>query len=155
MEPSRVKERYQALKHQGPTRSLARCDSTDLLPQVVPQWVLQYPLRSMHSDHFRNHSNMHNNICPKAPEVLFDGRSTYFQSIDDDDQYRPLSARLSSASMTRQLSNLSLNQSVREDSAYWRKGFLFFAEIILDGRRADAYSISSDGPLLPLLIKGE
>ncbi len=39
MEPSKVKERYQALKHQGPTRSLARCDSTDLLPQVIPQYV--------------------------------------------------------------------------------------------------------------------
>lgn len=39
MEPSKIKERYQALKHQGPTRSLTRCDSTDLLPQVVPQYV--------------------------------------------------------------------------------------------------------------------
>jgi hypothetical protein len=39
MEPSKVKERYQALKHQGPTRSLARCDSTDLLPQVISQYV--------------------------------------------------------------------------------------------------------------------
>ncbi len=39
MEPSKVKERYQALKHQGPTRSLTRCDSTDLLPQVIPQYV--------------------------------------------------------------------------------------------------------------------
>ncbi len=37
MEPSKVKERYQALKHQGPTRSLTRCDSTDLLPQIIPQ----------------------------------------------------------------------------------------------------------------------
>ena len=39
MEPSKVKERYQALKHQGPTRSLTRCNSTDLLPQIVPQLV--------------------------------------------------------------------------------------------------------------------
>ncbi len=37
MEPSKVKERYQALKHQGPSRSLSRCDSTDLLPQTIQQ----------------------------------------------------------------------------------------------------------------------
>lgn len=39
MEPSKVKERYHAYKHQGPTRSLTRCDSTDLLPQVIPQYI--------------------------------------------------------------------------------------------------------------------
>lgn len=37
MEPSKVKERYHALKLQGPTRPLTRCDSTDLIPQIIPQ----------------------------------------------------------------------------------------------------------------------
>ncbi|CAF1166797.1 unnamed protein product [Adineta steineri] len=96
MEPSKVKERYQALKHQGPTRSLARCDSTDLIPQIIPQ----------------NHINVHSNICSKAPEDLFDNRSTYFNGIDDDDDsQQPVSARVSSATITRQLSSTSLNQS--------------------------------------------
>jgi hypothetical protein len=62
---------------------------------------------------FRTYNNVHSNICPKAPEVLFDSGSTYFHGIDDD-QHRPLSARTSSMSMTRQLSNMSLNQSVRQ-----------------------------------------
>ncbi|CAF0895791.1 unnamed protein product [Rotaria sordida] len=92
MEPSKVKERYQALKHQGPSRSLTRCNSTDLIPQVISQ----------------NQINLHSNICPKAPGVLFDSRTTYFNGINDD-QDRPLSARVSSASITRQLSNVSLN----------------------------------------------
>ncbi|CAF3396002.1 unnamed protein product [Rotaria sp. Silwood1] len=94
MEPSKVKERYQALKHQGPTRSLTRCDSTDLIPQVVSQ----------------NQINVHSHICPRAPEVLFESRTTYFNGINDD-QDRPLSARVSSASITRQLSNVTLNDS--------------------------------------------
>jgi hypothetical protein len=50
-------------------------------------------------------------MCPKAPGVLFDNRSTYFNGADDDYQ-RPTSARLSSGNMSRQLTNLSLNQSV-------------------------------------------
>jgi len=64
-------------------------------------------------DDFRNQNNVHSNICLKAPEVLFDDRSTYFNGIDDDQQ-RPLSARISSANISRQLSNMSLNQSVCE-----------------------------------------
>ncbi|CAF3968993.1 unnamed protein product [Rotaria sp. Silwood2] len=94
MEPSKVKERYQALKLHGPTRSLTRCDSTDLIPQVVSQ----------------NQINIHSNICPRAPEVLFDSRTTYFNGINDD-QDRPSSARVSSANITRQLSNVTLNDS--------------------------------------------
>lgn len=118
MEPSKVKERYQALKHQGPTRSLTRCNSTDLLPQIVPQFV--YDLSSKYFDivrlFCRNPISIHNNnICSKAPEVLFDTRSTYFQGREDDDQQRPLSARTSSVSITRQLSNVSLNQSVSDE----------------------------------------
>lgn len=92
MEPSKVKERYQALKLQGPTRSLSRCNSTDLLPQIIPQ-------------------NQTNNICPKAPEVLFDTGNSYFHGIDDDNQQRPVSARSSSTNISRQMSNMSLNQS--------------------------------------------
>lgn len=38
MEPLKIKERYHAMKHQGPQRSLTRCDSTDLLPQVIQQY---------------------------------------------------------------------------------------------------------------------
>ncbi|CAF1633310.1 unnamed protein product [Adineta ricciae] len=101
MEPSKVKERYQAWKHQGPTRSLARCDSTDLFPQVVPQ----------------NQLNIHSHICPKAPEVLFDNRSTYFNGVDDDQYQQPVSARVSTGSLSRQLSSTSLNQSMNRMSS--------------------------------------
>ncbi|CAF3222431.1 unnamed protein product [Rotaria socialis] len=94
MEPSKVKERYHASKLQGPTRPLTRCDSTDLIPQIIPQ----------------NQGNAHSNICLKAPEVLFDNRTTYFHGINDD-QDRPLSARVSSANVSRQMSNIFLNDS--------------------------------------------
>ncbi|CAF4076247.1 unnamed protein product [Rotaria magnacalcarata] len=89
-----VKERYHASKLQGPTRPLTRCDSTDLIPQIIPP----------------NQGNVHSNICLKAPEVLFDSRTTYFHGINDD-QDRPLSARVSSANVSRQMSNITLNDS--------------------------------------------
>lgn len=77
----------------------------------------------------RNQINAHNNICPKAPEVLFDDRNTYFHGIDDDQQ-RSISSRLSSATtMTRQLSNLSLNQSV--NSIRKSQYDVFFLSLVL------------------------
>ncbi len=105
--------------------------------------------------------NVHNNICPKAPEVLFDSRSTYFNGIDDDQQ-KPLSARVSSANITRQLSNMSLNQSVYKHSSISETEWLmksnsdsnflnssprnckFFLETIVCGKWSISYSISSN-----------
>ncbi len=78
-------------------------------------------------DHFsRNQINAHSHICPKAPEFLFDDRSTYFHGVDDEQQ-RPLSARVPSAGITRQLSNISLNQSVGSVEIFcfwWKEIFL-------------------------------
>ena len=66
---------------------------------------------------FRNQLNIHSHICPKAPEVLFDNRSTYFNGVDDDQYQQPVSARVSSASLSRQLSSTSLNQSMNRMSS--------------------------------------
>jgi hypothetical protein len=61
---------------------------------------------------FRNQINGHSNMCQKPPELLFDSGSMYFNGIDDDQQQQSISSRVSSATITRQLSNMSLNQSV-------------------------------------------
>lgn len=56
---------------------------------------------------FRNSTANHGNICPRAPDVLFDTRGLHLNTTDSD-SHRPLSARSTSSTLTRQLSNLTL-----------------------------------------------
>ncbi|CAF1094428.1 unnamed protein product, partial [Didymodactylos carnosus] len=69
MEPTKVKEKYHALKAQRPTRTLVRCDSTDVLPQTVQA------------------TGIYSNICSKAPDALFRDRKDnpqFEQQVSDN-----------------------------------------------------------------------
>ena len=129
MEVSKIKERYQAMKHQGPTRPLSRCNSTDLIPQQIPSWVRSMCLIIIiFLLSFSSHSiNSHNHICPKAPDALFDSRTGFFNG-NDDETFRPLSARTTTSTLTRQLSNLSLNQ-IPMSAVSWTRWSIFQCSI--------------------------